>query len=711
MWFSLFVIGFLALLGQVVLLRETAVAAFGIELSYLLALGLWLLGSGLGTFIGWRRVSPPERGVSVLLLIFAALLPAEIALIRGSRVLLGGVTGAYLPFAQQIAEIALAVLPISLLAGLLFQWAAKQFIARGHTLAAAYGIESAGAAVGGLASTLLVALHMQNSSAALLCAFVVALSVAFTRRDKLRIYGGVLNVALLGAFIFAPSLDLYTTRWNHPQLAAVFDTPYSRVAITAVGGQISVYENDALSFETQGTSAEEAAHLAALAHANPQDILVLGGGLEGTIAELLKHAPRHIDYIELNRPLFTTLLPQLPAESQESLRDPRVRVQFGDPRRALAVIGCYDVILIGTAEPTSGQSNRFYTREFFALTARHLNPAGILAFRLRSAENFWPPLLIFRNGSIARAASSVFRDVLVLPGTTVTVLASDTLLSRDPDVLAERYRARNLNARLVTPAYLRYVYTNDRFYDLQNRLSTGNFPANTDARPICYFYATSVWLSKFFPALLGVRASSLQSFSATAILLICAAIVAAVALFWWARERNAMRAVLLAGTAGFSGMLLETLLLLHYQSKSGVLYQNIGLLLTAFMLGLAAGSLLMCIRQKRNAARGLIVVIAAAMMLTTLGFVGISFGSESFSWLAACALLVLSGFFVGALFAQASFISQDSPHKAVSSLYAADLVGGCAGTLLGSLLLIPLAGVVGTGIVVAGASLFMLILA
>jgi spermidine synthase len=711
MWFSLLVIGFLALLGQVVLLRETAVAAFGIELSYLLALGLWLLGSGLGALIGQRRVSPPERGVSVLLLIFALLLPVEIALIRGSRILFGGVTGAYLPFPQQLAEIALAVLPISLLAGLLFQWAAKQFVAYGHTLAYAYGIESAGAALGGLASTLLTVQHVQNSSTALLCAFVAASSVSFTRKDNLRIYGGILNVALFSAFIFAPSLDLRTTRWNHLHLAAVFDTPYCRVAVDTARGQISVYENDALSFETQGTNTEETAHVAALAHAQPQDILVLGGGLEGTIAELLKHAPRHLDYVELNRPLFTTLLPQLPAATQASLRDPRVHVQFADPRRALEDLGRYDLILVGMAEPTSGQSNRFYTREFFALAARHLNPAGILAFRLRSAENFWSPLLLLRNGSIVRAASSAFQDVLVLPGTTVTALASDTLLCRDPDVLAERYRARHLNARLVTPAYLRYVYTNDRFVEIQNQLRNDDFPINTDVRPICYLYATSVWLSKFFPSLLGVRVSNLYGFGSTTIIAFCAVGIVAFVFFWWARSRLTMRAALLSGTAGFSGMLLETLLLLHYQSKSGVLYQNIGLLLTAFMLGLAAGSLLTNAWQKRSAARWLTVVNAVLMSLITLGFVWISLNSNEVTWLASCALLLLSGFFVGALFAQASFIAQHTPRSAVSVLYAADLVGGCAGTLLGSLLLIPLAGVVGTGIVVAGASLLMLILA
>lgn len=38
------------------------------------------------------------------------------------------------------------------------------------------------------------------------------------------------------------------------------------------------------------------------------------------------------------------------------------------------------------------------------------------------------------------------------------------------------------------------------------------------------------------------------------------------------------------------GMVLETLLILNYQSKNGVLFQNIGILLMMFMIGLTLGA-------------------------------------------------------------------------------------------------------------------------
>ena len=45
-----------------------------------------------------------------------------------------------------------------------------------------------------------------------------------------------------------------------------------------------------------------------------------------------------------------------------------------------------------------------------------------------------------------------------------------------------------------------------------------------------------------------------------------------------------------AGFAGFGGMVLESAMMLHYQTQSGALYQNMGILFMAFMLGMSAGA-------------------------------------------------------------------------------------------------------------------------
>jgi hypothetical protein len=57
----------------------------------------------------------------------------------------------------------------------------------------------------------------------------------------------------------------------------------------------------------------------------------------------------------------------------------------------------------------------------------------------------------------------------------------------------------------------------------------------------------------------------------------------------------------------------------------------------------------------------------------------------------AC-LLAATGFLVSGIFAYASLHEIEDPKNVISPLYSADLIGGCLGSLLGSLILIPLVG-------------------
>ena len=133
-----------------VALRELLVASFGSELVYLLGLAGLLLGTALGALLGpLARRSPGERvegQVRAGLLLYALLLPAAVVVARALRRLLRGTPGAYLPLGAQLAGLALVLLPLGLLAGLLFQRAAAVALARGRTLAGAYAVEKIGRA-------------------------------------------------------------------------------------------------------------------------------------------------------------------------------------------------------------------------------------------------------------------------------------------------------------------------------------------------------------------------------------------------------------------------------------------------------------------------------------------------------------------------------------------------------------------------------------
>jgi spermidine synthase len=703
--------GLLALLGQVVLLRELNVAFFGVELVYVLAIGAWMCGTALGSLVPSRGGGLRGSAVRWLTLASGAAIPLDVAFVRASRSLLGGVAGAYLPFPLQLLGLLLAVLPVSLLLGLLFQRAAHAYVENRHTLAEAYGIESVGGLAGGLAVTLLLQWGVQNFALAAACAAIAAVG-AIARDDArrptatitLRSASALVLCAAVMALWRAGDADRAMTRWNHPALVASRDTPYGRVTVTRAEGQVSVFENDALAFETQGTAAEELVHLAAIQHPNPRRILLLGGGLEGLAFEALKHQPAQIDDVEMDRKTVESVLPHLPARVRASLRSPSVRLTFADPRRFLRSSGRYDLILVAMGEPNSGQANRFFTREFFTECSARLTEGGVLAYRLQSAENIWTPLLTGRMLSLLRAPALVFPHVVVLPGTTNIVLASPSPLLDEPDALAARLSERGVRTRLVNPQFIRYLYTNDRRAAIERTLARPGTLVNTDTRPVCYQYAALLWLSKFFPGLstwdITAGAGSATR-AGTAIRWALAAVLPAV-LFAAVRRGSIARRVVLVLAAGLAGMVLETVLLLHFQARNGVLYQDVGLLLTAFMGGLAAGALVMARVPARlsttSIAGGGIAVCLAVQAFLIARQAGDTGGA---SLVATASSLSLVGALVAALFAFASLRAAENRSRMIGPLYAADLAGGAVGAVAGSLLLIPLAGLPASALVMA----------
>jgi spermidine synthase len=219
-----------------------------------------------------------------------------------------------------------------------------------------------------------------------------------------------------------------------------------------------------------------------------------------------------------------------------------------------------------------------------------------------------------------------------------------------------------------------------------------------------------LWLAKFLPAL-GTTdlATALTALPLAARLGWCVAVIAlAGLLFLVARRAPALRRGLVACTAGLAGMMLETVLLLHYQSRNGVLYQDVGLLLTSFMGGLALGALA-CDRitaggtvaagpvGSQRLARGLSV---ALLLLGIVVAHRVSTAAAA-TFVETGTFLAAGGALAAALFSHASQYRVSDQQAVVSPLYAADLAGGAVGAILGTLLLIPLAGLVAGALVVA----------
>jgi spermidine synthase len=717
---TLFVLGFVSLFAQVVLLRELSVSFYGVEVAYVLALAAWMAGTAAGAAcLGRARAQPSAfesrpRRAAWLVALGGALAPLDVAWLRASRLLAGGVRGAYLPIEQQVLLLLAALVPLSFAFGVAFQWAVREGAASRGRLARAYALETAGAAVAGAVATLAFRFGAQTLGMAVaLAGLSVAWLLSWDRGPLARAAGaGVLAAALTAAWLSGP-LDLWLTGWNHPGLAASRDTPYGRVTLARAASQVSVFENDVLTADSESASGEELAHLVALQHPHPQRVLLLGGTAEGIDRELARHHPALLDQVEQDEAMVRAVRSLLPDRRTPSIADPRAWLRGH---------GRYDVIVVATAEPVSGQSNRFYTREFFDECARQLAPDGVVGFRLSTPANYLAPWAVLRAASVARALAGAFRFVDFLPGTTTIVIASASPLP-EPGTLVERLTARDLAARLVTPGYLRYLYADDRRREMHAVLGASAAPENRDVRPIAYLYSAAAWLSKFRPGLIGVGAHvpapdvdkanvapgsspapgarrSRSSWLVACLLL--------VAVFAAARLRPAPRRAALAAAAGLAGMILETLVLLLYQARQGVLFDDIGLLMTAFMGGSAVGAAAIGrTRANRWAGPALLVLLAAGSAVLAWS---VERGTGS-SLVGAAALLAATGAVVAGLFGCAAATIREGQAASMGRLYAADVLGGCLGCVAAGLALVPLAGLGASALVVSALALAALVVA
>ena len=696
-------------MGQVILLRELNAALFGVELIYILAMAVWLLWSALGAMLGTRKWVPAKSTIGWTFAIFSVIFFLDVLFIRYFRILAGAFAGTFLPFPLQITALAITLLPAGILMGLLFQWSGKRLIEEGGRLARAYAIESIGGVTGGGSATLFFYIGIQNLTAAWICSGVAIITWAWLcfKGTWRMLLGAVIFTVIFFGHFFLPSIDLTSTRWNHPDLVATRDSPYGRLTLTQQAEQFALFENDVLSFETQSVEAESLVHLAALSLKQIDAVAVMGGGMEGLLHELIRYHPQTIDYVEINPVLIEILKQHLSDPWISVLDQPNVNKLQDDPRHFLKKSNVYDLILVGMPQPESGATNRFYTREFFQLASQHLRSNGILAFRLRAGENIWSPMTILRNASVWQALKSEFPYTVALPGASVIILASLGPIPTNPAILINRMKERQIKARLVSPPYIKYLFTNDRYAETNHLLDKSNVVINSDTHPISYSYSVLIWLSKFIPSLIHSRPIIKSRISTLLV-----PIILIIVFGWILRQHPRLHDGFWMGVAGFLGMILETVVLLYYQAGNGILYQNLGVLLMAFMAGLWAGALmvshLMIDRKKSKASLG--SILFAMIAVVGISISGMILTQTPAGVISASLLQLLTGAAVAGIFVVTGSGSKARQQQAASEIYATDLAGGCLGAVVGSLWLVPFFGMLPTAALIVGTSLVAIVL-
>ncbi|MGZ5148358.1 MAG: spermidine synthase, partial [Burkholderiales bacterium] len=434
---ALMLVGFSALVGQVVLMRELIVVFNGNEMSLGIMLAAWLFWFAIGSFtcnafdLGGTHT---RWTVATIECLVAVSLPMTIWALRESKAPFQTVSGELVgPLPMLLGSLAcLSVFCAA--AGALFVVAARLYVTECDTstrlaVSTAYLLEAAGSAVGGLLASV-VFLHFLESFqiAAVVVLLNLYMAAVLWRRMRFRqvvvLAGSVALIAIPVLLLAAPSFErLSRTRlWRGFRLVESRDTVYGNLTVTETGTVRTIYDNGVvLANVPDDNTAEEAVHYGLLEHPAPHTVLLIGGGVNGSITQALKHPTiERIDYIELDPALIQIARQFLHPQSLGLEANPRVHLHYADGVRFLkAAAGVFDVIIVDVPDPTTAQLNRFYTAEFFRTARKRLAPGGLVAIQLHSSEEAVSPDLAEFLRCIKHTLDSVFPHVAVIPGETI----------------------------------------------------------------------------------------------------------------------------------------------------------------------------------------------------------------------------------------------------------------------------------------------------
>ncbi|MBU4445809.1 spermine synthase, partial [bacterium] len=417
-------------------------------------------------------------------------------------------------------------------------------------------------------------------------------------------------------------------QWQSQNIIHYQNSIYGNVAVTKNAEQYTFF-SDGVPIITTPTPdivfMEEFIHLSMLFHSNPKEILIIGGAAGGLLNEILKHPVERLDYVELDPLILETVSKFSTPLTETEFADPRVKNHYMDGRLFVKkTLHKYDMVLIGLPNPQDLQVNRLFTREFFSLVKNRLNKDGILAINLPGSLTYLSEELKDLNACILNTLKDVYPAVRIIPGDGTNIFLSSLyqeLNLIDHVQLSQRFRERMLQVRLLTPAHIEYKLHPGRLSWFLKSLQDGTDNINQDFKPMGVYYGLSYWNALFSP----YAQRLFKWFEGINLWFFIIPLFIFTTAFLFLRYKierlKRINIPYCIATTGFTGMILDIALIYTFQILYGYVFHWIGLLVTAFMVGTAVGSIAITLymdRIKKDIVCFIKIEIAIIMLSGTL---------------------------------------------------------------------------------------------
>jgi spermidine synthase len=684
---SVVVLGFSSIFIQVILLREFLSVFWGNELVMGIVLTNWMLLTGFGAYLGkfFPKIKYRNRLLLCLQVVFAVLPVITVLSLYYWRMVFftyGSMPG----LVPILCSSFVLQFPVCLVNGFLFT-ACNSLLSEssGKNYAGnIYALEALGSVIGGIILNFIL-LRTFGSFAILkllmVINFVTFILVLFSVADRIVtiLVSGMVTIIVI--LVLAEDFQGLSRKTQFRDQKVIYDrsTPYGTVVVTENAGQRNYFENGLPLFSSGNDILnEEEVHFSMSQRPHSKNILLISGGISGTLKEIKKYNPLRIDYVELNPALIET-----GRKYSASFDDPLIHVYNKDGRRFLNETNeTYEIVIINLPAPSTIQINRYYTREFFTKIQEKLSLDGVISLSLPSTEDYVSATAANLNSSLFYTLNSVFKNVLILPGQKNYFLASDSSLTTG---IAGMIALLGIQTKYVNRYYLDDELLKDRSNFILHHLAKSN-GLNEDFRPLTYFNQINYWTSYFkinWLILAGI-------FLVLLILVFLSLNRISFGLF----------------TGGFTASSLEILILIAFQVIYGYVFSMAGIIIMIFMAGLATGAFIWKRVYPRWSSKSYLhIQLTIGLFSMCFPFI-ILFLHDAVlpGWFIHSIFYLLTlfiSFFIGVEYSLASVMREQPVATIAAKNYSADLFGSAMGAILTTIILFPLLGLIWTCIFLA----------